>query len=753
MNRRPVDKLLVVSAIVLLVCSNLILRLPLFNYLGYEFSVAVALIVPFLNWILIGHFVRNKFISRDERTIPQLRTLAASAQWWGLLLLMIPLLSSTFNLLFTKNCSYVEGFFFYVLIPIVSSIWTTGLALFCVVVFRRPLLWYAGILIVCFLYPLALGYYYPQIYSYNFVYGYFPGFSYDETMSISRTLLLFRGVTIVLGLLFYLLAEAVLWRRAAGKDREGSSAASRTAAIAVLSIAILLSWWFRTDLGFESPSASIQRMLGASITTEHFTIYYSKDAFTDEEIRYAAAMHEFRFEQVQSALQAHAVQHIDSYLYPDADVKRKVIGTGNTNIAKPWKQEVHLNKDSWEGTLKHELVHALAGEFGMPVIRAHYNTGLVEGLAMAVDEDFGNRTLHEYAAAMVKFEIIKDPARLVQPVGFATQSSSVSYVMMGSFIRYLIDRYGVAKFKGVYGGKSPQAIYGVSYEQLTDQWLHFISSIEVPESSRRHVGFYFRRPSIFARECAHAVANRNEEGRRQLERNSPVAAIGQFQEALAMSWNSESFAGLVRSNFAAARYDSVIGLMDTQLEDTLRRTSVINLYLPYGDALWYRGDYVAARKVDAELASYDLAEWLDESAALRSIILQNQRLRAALADYVVGSLSDSSALNLLDTLEMKTSEPIIRYLRAKLYLRERRFHDAVTQFESIHMRFDSTILNVRLEQLLGEAYFYLHDYGSARAHFHRSLNEITNTSYVNRLKDWIERCTWFEQHGAGYLIR
>lgn len=744
-------KRLIVPALLLFVYSNLILRFPLFDYLGYEFSVAVALVAPWLSWILVKHFLRKQFVSPEERTISNLRRYAADAQLSSFILLAIPFCSATANVLFTKNCSFAEGAMFYLLIPVVSSVWTTGLTVVCVVAFRRPLRWYALFLTCCFLYPFSLGYFYPQIYSYNFVYRYFPGFSYDETMSITMAILLFSLLTILVGVLLYLIAEEIVFQRSERAHQARSSSLLRRGIIIFLAGCTLGAWMFRSDLGFESPAHFIQRQLGGAYESEHFTIYYSKRTFSDDEIRYVAAMHEFRFHQVQTALNVHGIQHIASYLYPDSDVKRKFIGTGNTNIAKPWRREVHLNKDSWEGTLKHELVHALAGEFGMPVIKAHYNTGLIEGLAMAIDDDFGNRTLNEYAAAMMKFELIKDPARLVRPIGFALQSSSVSYVMMGSFIRYLIDGYGVDRFKELYGGRSPDDIYGAGYEALAQDWLRFLSSIEVPESSRNHVEFYFNRPSIFAKNCAHAVANKNEEGRRLLEKNSPVGAMSRFQAGLRMSWNSESFAGLVRSSFAAARYDSVISLMDVQLQDSLRRISVIHLYVPYGDALWYRNDYITARRVYLDLASYDLTEWMSESGVLRTVILDHQQLRMTLADYVVGSMDDSSALSLFDILDLGTLQPAVRYLRAKLNFRKMKYRDAVTQFESIHESLDYPILNARKEQLLGEAYFHLHEYRKASANFQQALKFITNKSYIKRIGDWIERCEWFEQNGERFL--
>jgi hypothetical protein len=539
------------------------------------------------------------------------------------------------------------------------------------------------------------------------------------------------------GAALYLAAGSIARKRAV------PAASGRALTLAVVALPLVAAWIFRAELGFESPAGFIREQLGSVYTTEHFRIFYPPDAFPGDGIRYVATMHEFRFAQVEEALHTEFHGTIDSYIYRDADMKRRFIGTGNTNIAKPWRKEIHLNRESWESTLKHEIVHVVAGEFGMPVIRANYNIGLVEGLAMAIDPEFGNKSLHEYAAAMLKFGIISDPGRLVKPAGFASQSSSVSYVMMGSFIKFLIDRYGVPRFREVYGGTSVGRAYGISYEQLVDEWTHLLGGIDVLPSWKRHVEFFFRRPSIFAKECAHAVANANEEGYRRLARNSPAAAMDAFSRGLRMSWNSDSFSGLVRAAYAAGRYDSLIALAEEETQDTLRRTSFANLFLLYGDALWSRDDFMTARKVYEELLTYDLSERLNESAVLREMILGDRRLRMNLAGVVNGSIDDSSALRMLDTLANDSMQSIVHYLKGKIFLRKNEYRPAVNELARV--QFSSAFMNSRKEQLQGEAFFLLKEYQRARGHFWQGLTGVTSATTVANIEDWIARCEYFDR--------
>jgi tetratricopeptide (TPR) repeat protein len=746
-----------VSGIVILVISILLLRIPLFNYLGYEFSAAIALIIPVVNWILAVRIFQPKVFAIQMMTISKYRQNVTSVIVQSSGILLLPYLVATANVLFVKNCSYGEGMLFYILIPLITSVWSAVTASFCLVAVRRSLLLYGLILFIVLAYPLYIGYISPQIYSYNFIYGYFAGFSYDETLYLTPTFILSRVGTLLVAVAIVVLTELILCSRNALETQSFRKFLSMNVAkiipLVIIGSIMCTLWLFRYSLGFESSGEHIAQVLGREYTTQHFRIIYSGGDFSDEEMNIVAATHEFRFHQVTAALQISYRGKITSFIYPDAEMKRRFIGTGNTNIAKPWRKEIHLNKDSWEGTLKHELVHVIAGEAGMPVIKAHYNIGLTEGLATAIDNEFGNRTLHEYAAAMLKFKLIADPVRLIKPVGFAFQASSVSYVMMGSFCRFLIDRYGILRLKELYGGGNVEKIYGMPYEKLIDEWQHYLERVEVPESWRQHIEYFFRRPSIFAKECAHAVANENEEGYRLLERNTPVAATEKFRSALVMSWNTESYGGLVRSFFASARYDSVVELMNVQMRDTLRRSGVANLYLLYGDALWYRNDALAARDCYREILSLDLSERYNEAAAVRLTALGIKELRATLAEYIVGSISDSAAEKLLRELKLTTNAPIVDYLTAKLYLRQEKFNKAINILESLTVTMDSLVLDARKHELLGESYFMLKKYQQARICFWKSLNYISNKASVERINDWVERCEWFEMNKEKFSRR
>ncbi len=740
------------AAGVLAAASVALLRLPLLNYLGYEFSAAVALLLPFVTGVYTLRALTKRWPAGASLTTRSFTESVRDLLVHNAALLLIPFAAALANGILVKNCSYGEGMLAYMLLPVVTAVWIVALATFCAALFARPYRWYAGTVILVLVHPLLIGYFTPAIFSYNLVYGYFPGFTYDENLQLSWPLVLFRYLTFLSAALFLLVAELAVSYAAVAKGFRGLLVTLKQLrfhregrmVIFALALQLALGWLFRVQLGFESTSSSIERALGASTATAHFDIYYAPGSFTPEELRWVGAMHEFRYAQVRTALHVAAEPRIASFLYPDAATKRRSIGAGNTNIAKPWRGEIHLNAESWESTLKHELVHVIAGEFGMPVIRAHYNTGLVEGLATAVDDDYGNRTLNEYAAAMMKFGIVDRPAVLIHFTGFASQASSVSYVMMGSFCQFLIRQYGVDRFKEVYGGATPEKAYGQPYDALLRAWQDSLRLIVVPDSWRAHIDYIFRRPSIFAKTCARVVANLNEEGMRLLAGREPEKALDEFHAAIGMSWNSESFAGMIRSAFVAGRYDSVRQMMREQGGDSGAATYG-GLLLPIGDASWVRGDTATAGAMYRALIALDLSDGYTEAAEVRCLALKDTLLNRDLPGTLTGSKNDTGLLDSLDALRQRSKNPVVGYIAAKVALHSG-YYALVSAYLGVLVIPPGSDLEPGWNRMLAESYFRQRDWDHAAAHFRALRALATSASARERAQDALERCDWFAAH-------
>ena len=738
-------------ALFLLLASLILLRIPLFNSLGYEFSASIALALALPVGFSSMTTLRRRFPSRVKIQTVAYRTAVSQIFRDQLRVMLLPVLLASANSLWVRNCAYGEGLLFYILVPVVTCVFCVSLATWCFAIFRHPRWAFIFVLGIILLHPLYTGYFSPQIYSYNFIYGYFPGFSYDETLTISATLLVFRTVTMMAAVALLLLASHVirhgtpragLLRNFIPVIREGGTSLQRML-LGVLLACVAVSWALRYKLHFETSVDDIREELSDVYVTEHFHIFYRHDSFTSDEIGRVATEHEFRFHQVAAALAEREPTTIDSYIYPDQDAKRRFIGTGTTNIAKPWRREIHLDKDSWEGTVKHEIVHVLAARFGLPIIKAHYNTGIVEGLATAIDNDAGSHTLHEYAASILRLHIVDNPKALISAAGFMTQSSGVSYTLMGSYVKFLIDRFGIERFKLLYGGKSAVLSYGRTDAALVEMWKKYLERIPIDSAWLPHVRYYYQRPSIFAKECARAVAELNEQGFHELASHRPEVSEKLFATSLGKSWNTPAFSGLVRSMFASGLYDSVASLMDGQSGDSERSIDFSNLLLLYGDALWQRGQRDEASREYSRALDLDLSLWFDEAAALRLESVADPALRETCRKYFLGSISDSSASAFFD---MQRKSALASYLRGRINFRRKEYAQTVHQFERTASALRHRVLNFSRAQMLAESYFHLREFQKAKAQYWQSLNILSSPALQVRVDDWVERCDWYQDH-------
>ena len=98
--------------------------------------------------------------------------------------------------------------------------------------------------------------------------------------------------------------------------------------------------------------------------------------------------------------------------------------------------------------MKHELAHALTADWH-PILKVSLKIGLHEGIAVAADWDEGKLTPHQWSQAMPTVGYCPKMNQIMG-IGFWTQASSQSYTLRGSFVRLLIERYGVEKAKRVF---------------------------------------------------------------------------------------------------------------------------------------------------------------------------------------------------------------------------------------------------------------------------------------------------------------
>ncbi|MFN0159531.1 MAG: hypothetical protein ACKVRP_15825 [Bacteroidota bacterium] len=739
----------IVPPILYLVVSIVCTQTPLLNYLGFEFSLLFAVLSSFVAaFIVIDRL-------KDRSDTPNSLRAFKDALVLNYILLIIPLVVMVTNAFFVRNCSLLEGLAFFLLLPAVSVWFASSLGFFCAVHYRHPRAIFVLFVLLTVAYAAALGYFTPAIFSYNFFYGYFPGLTYDEALGIPMPLIVFRLMTAVLGavILWMAIILSDITRPPDSTARKGIAllkslfAPKRRMVTGAVVVCIIALYFFRAPLGFESPSWYIQQELGEKIETEHFIIYYSPDSFSDEELPWIAAEHEFRLHQIVGVFNLAPQERVESYIYPSADAKLRLMGAGQTNLAKPWSNQIHITRQSLDATLKHELVHVVAAPFGAPIIRASLSTGLVEGLAMAIEWNWGHRTLHQYAAAMRRFGVAPDIELLMTPWGFASRSSSISYVLAGSFCRYLVDRYGIRLMTMVYGSGDFETVYGRSLTRLIEEWNTYLDRIDVPEGERDVVDVLFRRPAIFEKVCARVIAARNAEAAKLFAQRQYAEATTFYAESYREAKGYDALGGFVTSSLYAGIYDNVITTFDTVMRKDKNPAQYLPQYVQVGIAAWAQDDTSLANDLFVRVESSNVLESQTETAALCRAALNDSVNCGRLLKYFHTAASDTDRIALLDSMIAADAiDWVPFYLKAKVLTRLRKWEEVLTSLHRLEPGLENRHLEIIRWKTMGLALFRLRRFREARTAFWTSLNFINTDVAQDEINEWIDRCEWIEEY-------
>jgi len=436
----------------------LVTFLPLAGVLGFEYSAIMGFALS-----LISVFISAEIMDRDQKSHSAGRRLSdrVSAVFMvNLIMLVAVFLVGLVSSLINDDCNIREGAVFYLLITCTSVFFSASLGMLTGFLLRRRGFFVGALIIIgTIVYSLYVLYSEPSLFVYNPVFGFFPGPIYDAVLPVTITLIAARGVTVLWGLLFLALLSVA---NGLGYNRIGAWDFIKLIAIVALLAAAHV---YRSELGISFPREYItEEILPASVETDHFVIY------SPDKIR--------------------------SYIYPNAATRKRVVGAGDTTIANPIHKEIHLVYDSYpHQVLKHELVHVMSADFGNPYLKISPKIGLLEGLAVAADWNGGDFTPHQWSRLIIEAGLAPD-IESITGLGFWYASPAVSYTLMGSFSRYLIDQYGIEKYKKVYGSGDFSA-YGKPLGELIAEWEAFLETVPTPPEAAAIAEARFDAPSIF----------------------------------------------------------------------------------------------------------------------------------------------------------------------------------------------------------------------------------------------------------------
>lgn len=326
--------------------------MPLFNVLGYESSLVLAILASVAG---VRQGVRQVLRGRGSRGVVraaksgspasgrpgrrgqsgsgQIRAEDADAAPFStvlglylrgvlgvLALLTLPLSLLLLNGLRVRNCNVTAGLAFFAMMPLASAACGVFVGVLAGLLTRTRARSYAvGLLVplASLLWSLFRFAASPAIFSYDPFFGYYPGALYDEDIQITGAFIAARalhGATILAGLFLcaLLLDGESLGLRLGGAEPRSTRVVRRghehTGRIGVLfglllagalALALFLS---AARLGERGDVPTLQRQLSAELRTPHFVLRYQPGGAVARDIRLLAREHELRYQQLQQTL-------------------------------------------------------------------------------------------------------------------------------------------------------------------------------------------------------------------------------------------------------------------------------------------------------------------------------------------------------------------------------------------------------------------------------------------------------------------
>ncbi|MCF8242451.1 MAG: hypothetical protein K9J16_13815 [Melioribacteraceae bacterium] len=561
-----------------------LIQLPLTNIVGYEFSVVNA----FFLFLLSGFIVIDQF--NNDKTV-SINNIYRKVRKPILVFIVLPFLIGITNTIFFEICPIWDGLGFYFVLTIPSVILGIFLATIISNLFQRwRYILFISIFLLVSLSPVYEIFFNPQVYFYNPIIGYFPGNMYDEDVSASIALIFYRFINLTFFGVFAFYSFGL------EKIRFG-----KIFFIAFFTLFAAVFSLLKPELGFSTDFSSISKNLTNKIETEHFLILYP-DEITPEHAKIIALEHEYYFEKIAEELLVKPSQRITSFIFKDGAQKRELFGAGNADVAKPWLYQIYVNFTNYSATLKHELVHIFAAEFGTTpfLVAENINPAMIEGIAMAIENDYAGNHVHYITALAYKSGYNFPISSLFSGFNFMTQTSSLSYTFAGSFVRYLIDNYGIEPVKHLYSDINFNKHFDRTLDSLQADYYHFLDSLRVTEN-KNTANLYFGRQPLIRKICPRWSANKLKSAWDLYRRKEFYEANQLFREIYERTKVYNALSGMVFTAIRLDQTEEIETLLLETIPDYDSTSYEFNLEILLSDIFVFNEKYEKADSVLSEL--------------------------------------------------------------------------------------------------------------------------------------------------------
>ncbi len=390
-------------------------------------------------------------------------------------------------------------------------------------------------------------------------------------------------------------------------------------------------------LGYSTTFQSLEQALGGKINTEHFNIYYP-EKMDKEKVEAMILYHEYDYDRLKKFFGFDFKGKINSFVFWDDNQKKELFGTGNADVAKPWLKSIFISKGDLTVSLRHEIAHCYAGGFGTGPLKvaADLNPFLIEGIAVAASPVFDENDVDYMAALAYSNGYRINIGSMLSSYSFYTSVASTAYIYAGSFVKYLVDKYGIDKFKSLYGGGDFFKIYGMRVNDEEKFFYTFLKNYG-ESGNKNQANYYFGRQTIFSRLCPRYVSDRLQKAWTFYSNKNYPYAKKIFLEILNKTDNYSALVGYAESLAFLNQTDSAVKILSERISNYKNSGSYYNLELRLADLMSENGNFSAADSIYKKLRTQNPSRTLFYLSNLRIALLKDT---SAIKLYLKGSEFD-----------------------------------------------------------------------------------------------------------------
>ncbi len=675
---------------------------PLLSNFSYEFAAVNSIILFFLAPVVFYPSAENfSFYEYFKKSFPRIVILSTIP-------LAISLLSGN-----AFKCSFLHGLAFFATIPFFTIIY---MLFFTFSLGRRKpttfFLAFSIIFVLFILQPLWEIYFFPHIYFYNALVGYFPGTVYDRYIPIDYKLLSYRFL-----LLFPFIFAVILRRKK-----------HITLIIAFILIIFLLP--VKIVTGFSLPTYKFTDKSSMQIITKEFGIYLFGEKLSENEKKYILLEHKFYKNQIENFLNDKFNFNVKSYIFAGENIKRELFGAPNADVSKPWQKSIFTLLNS--GTLKHELAHVYSSKYSDNILKlaGNLNPALIEGFAVAAENNFYGADLYQVAAALIGKDKYLAPVNFFQNYTFFANAPALSYLFAGAFVKYLIDKFGINKFRYYYRTNDFQTSYGKSLKEVSNEFYVFLKKIRINEETQVIVDYVLNSRPIYSQQCPHYLSQLSSGTENFSEKEKLVLYKKIFDRYHAPEFFFKTLDLLVKLR----RFDEVDSLFKTNWEQFVNSPYKLKLWNIKITLLLSRGQLSEAKILNDTLIKTSPFLYYKLIGEANEFLINNYSTLGE--KYLISNSNDEIKKILTDfTHKNRNIAPALLIINQKLFTPDEIFALANNTQNC------STVTNYYF------AKYFLHKLQLTRANkFARELRKTAEENHNYFIKELLAEIDFFKKH-------